>query len=265
MEWQQPETVSSKPTMSPATKVLIVGIQRAATWVSRHWLLFINGFFGLLLFGALLPPTMMNAGLEGPGRALYTVYSFTCHQLPERSFFLYGPEGVTTYPKETLVAAGANPTNPLTLRQYIGSPEMGWKLGFSDRMVTMYGGAFLAGILYWLLSRQGRVKPIPIWLLLLMLAPMALDGTSHMLSEITQLGFRETNTWATPIFGAQSPEFYTGTTVGTLNWNLRFVTGLLFGMGMMLFAYPLIGYGFDDLADEAEHTLARNQARLAQL
>jgi hypothetical protein len=43
------------------------------------------------------------------------------------------------------------------------------------------------------------------------------------------------------------------------------VTGLLFGLGMMLFAYPLIGFGFDDLADEAERSLARNEAKLAGL
>ncbi|HEX8681244.1 MAG TPA: DUF2085 domain-containing protein [Ardenticatenaceae bacterium] len=266
MEWEQPERLSTEPKLSPAAGAFVVGMQRAAAFISRHWLLFINGFFGLLLFGALLAPTLMQAGLQGPGRALYTVYSFTCHQLPERSFFLYGPEGpITTYGQQEVVADGADPTNPLTLRQYIGSEEMGWKLGFSDRMVTMYGGAFLAGIVYWLLSRRGRVKPVPVWLLLLMLIPMSLDGTSHLISEVTGWGFRETNSWAMPLFGARNPEFYTGTTVGTLNWSLRMVTGLLFGLGMMLFAYPLIGFGFDDLADEAERSLARNEAKLAGL
>jgi hypothetical protein len=33
----------------------------------------------------------------------------------------------------------------------------------------------------------------------------------------------------------------------------------------MLFAYPLIGYGFEDLADDAARAVARNKAKLAQL
>ncbi|MBA3531611.1 MAG: DUF2085 domain-containing protein [Ardenticatenales bacterium] len=266
MEWEQQEALNERRPLSPLQRMLIVNVQRAATWAARHWLFIINGFWGLLLFGSLLPPTLMALGLEGPGKVTYAIYSFTCHQLPERSYFLFGPQGVvTTYGKEEVVAAGADDSNLLTLRQYVGSPEMGWKLGFSDRMVSMYGGAFLAGILFWLGSRRGRMKPIPIVLMLLMIAPMALDGTSHMISEISTLGFRESNAWAMPLFGAQSPEFYAGTEFGSLNSILRLVTGLLFGTGMMLFAYPLIGYSFDDLSAEAEETLARNQARMAAM
>lgn len=265
MDWEKYEqsTLEPRPTMSPAMKHFVVGMQRAAAGFARHWLFVINGFFGLLLAGALLTPVLMYLGLDGPGRVMYSVYSFTCHQLPERSYFLFTPDGLlTTYRKEEVVAAGADDSNVLTLRQYVGSPEMGWKAGFSDRMFSMYGGAFLAGLLYWALSRRGRVNPIPIWLAILLVIPMGVDGMSHMISEVTETGFRDTNAWAYPFFAGQPEAFFTGTTTGSLNAILRLVTGLLFGLGTMLFAYPLIAYGFDDLADEAERTLTRNEARL---
>ncbi|MBA2389492.1 MAG: DUF2085 domain-containing protein [Geodermatophilaceae bacterium] len=264
MEWEQLESVPAKPPMSPRARRFIVGVQRGAAALSRHWLFWINGFWALLVVGSLLPPVLMALGMSDEGGVVYAIYSFTCHQLPERSFFLFGPDSIlTTYSQPEVVAAGADPTTLLTLRQYVGSPELGWKLGFSDRMVTMYGGAFLGGVLFWLGSRRRPMQPISIWLLLLLLLPMAVDGTSHLVSEVTNLGFRDSNAWAVPLFGTQPDGFYTGTALGTLNSTLRLVTGLLFGMGMMLFAYPLMAYGFDDLADEAEQTLARNRVRLA--
>lgn len=263
MEWNQQETQAAKPALSPAMRHVVVGMQRASTFFARHWLFFINGFFGLLVAGALLAPALMQVGLSGPARGLYAVYSFTCHQLPERSYFLFTPEGViTTYDEATVVQAGADNRSLLTRRQFIGSPEVGWKTGFSDRMFSMYGGAFLGGLIYWLFSRRRPMTPIPIPLMVLLALPMAIDGTSHLISEVTALGFRDTNAWAMPLFGSQPAGFYTGSAWGSLNSTLRLVTGLLFGIGTMLFAYPLIGYGFNDLATEAEKTLARNEARL---
>jgi uncharacterized membrane protein len=259
MEFEQRER-----KMSPMARSFIVGMQGAVTTLARHWLFFINGFWALLVVGAFVAPVLLAAGMEGPGHVFYTIYSFTCHQLPERSFFLFGSGGLmATYDQAQIVRAGADPSNLLTLRQFVGNPELGWKLGFSDRMVTMYGGAFLGGLIFWLLSRRRRMRPIPVWLLVLMVLPMAIDGTSHLVSEISGLGFRDTNTWAMPIFGAQPGEFYTGTALGTLNSHLRLWTGLLFGIGMMLFAYPLMALGFDDLAEEAQRTLGHNRARIA--
>jgi uncharacterized membrane protein len=269
MEWEQQDSVPAPRQRSPLARGMIIGLQRLASGVARHWLALVNSFWGLLLLGALLAPTFMALGWEGAGRVTYAIYSFTCHQLPERSYFLFAPDtSFQMYEKPALVAAGADATNLLTLRNYVGSPEMGWKAGFSDRMFSMYGGAFLAGIVFWLLSKRGRVNPLPVWLLILLIIPMGLDGGTHFLSEIlfpNGDGFRETNAWAMPFFPGQPMEFFTGTTFGTLNSHLRFITGLLFGMGMMLFAYPLMAYSFDDLAEEAERTLDRNLARVREM
>lgn len=255
---------------SAATRRLIIGIQRVAAFASRHWLAFLNGFWGLLVLGAFLPPLFMEMGWEGAAKAGYTAYSFTCHQLPERSFFLFGNEqAFTMYDKDVLVAAGANPASQLTMRQFVGDTQMGYKLGFSDRMVSMYGGAFLGGLIYAALSRKKPMKPIALWLLILFTLPMALDGTTHFLSDIsisgdpTSLGFRDTNGWARPFFPGQPDSFFTTNHFGSLNSQLRLWSGLLFGVGLMLYAYPLLGESFTPLADEADETLARNQARHA--
>ena len=41
------------------------------------------------------------------------------------------------------------------LRHFLGTPTLGWKLAWSDRMVSFYGGLFLFTLLYGLL--RGRV------------------------------------------------------------------------------------------------------------
>jgi hypothetical protein len=61
-------------------------------WISRHWVLVFGLLFGVYVLAPLLAPTLMAAGLAFPGRVIYFVYSFLCHQLPERSYFLFGPK-----------------------------------------------------------------------------------------------------------------------------------------------------------------------------
>jgi hypothetical protein len=49
----------------------------------------------LFIFNALpfLAPVFMKLGLEGIGRAIYLIYWPLCHQMAQRSFFLFGPAG----------------------------------------------------------------------------------------------------------------------------------------------------------------------------
>jgi uncharacterized membrane protein len=257
---QEPMELNHSPAKSnpsPLARGLIRGLRAVSVFITRRWLWILNGFFALLLAGALVTPLLMRIGWTQPAKVLYTVYSFTCHQLPERSYFLFTPEGVlTTYEKDVVVAAGADPTNVLTMREFVGTPEIGYKAAFSDRMFSMYGGALLGGVLFAWLARRGRfVEPLPVWALVLLATPMAIDGFTHLLSDLPGMafsGFRDVNAWATPLFGAQPENFYTGSTTGTLNAWLRLVTGLLFGVGIALFAYPYLGMGFYDINEEVE-------------
>ena len=85
---------------------------------------------------------------------------------------------------------------------------------------------------------------------------MALDGGSHMLSEITRLGFRESNAWAVWLTGGLlQPTFYAGTTIGTLNWLLRTLTGALFGLAAVWFTFPYLAEGFGAMRKQLEPKL----------
>jgi len=85
----------------------------------------------------------MQIGWSGAGKAVYFVYSFFCHQLPERSFFLFGQK--TMYSLTEIQAAWQDTINPLILRKFIGNADMGWKVAWSDRMISFYTSIWLCG------------------------------------------------------------------------------------------------------------------------
>ena len=71
---------------------LTVFLDNLVLALAKHWLLLINlviGIYGGLPF---LAPTLMALGYTWPAKVIYTVYKPLCHQLPQRSFFLYGPQ-----------------------------------------------------------------------------------------------------------------------------------------------------------------------------
>ena len=59
-------------------------------WISAHWFATFLIVYGLWVWTPFLAPVFMRLGWDGAGRAVYFVYSFFCHQLPERSFFFFG-------------------------------------------------------------------------------------------------------------------------------------------------------------------------------
>jgi uncharacterized membrane protein len=106
-------------------------------------------------------------------------------------------------------------------------------------MVTMYAATFVFGLLF-ALVRQ-RLRPIPVWLFILLLLPMALDGGTHFVSDLSGVGqgFRETNAWLAELTGNRLPaSFYDGDALGSFNSWLRLLTGGLFGLGLVGFLYP---------------------------
>ena len=82
----------------------------------------------------------------------------------------------------------------------------GHQLGLCARNLSIYSSMFL-GSLVFVLSKK-RLPGIPWWLWILMILPMALDGLTQM------FGLREST------------------------WELRLVTGTLFGLGSIWFVLP---------------------------
>jgi uncharacterized membrane protein len=179
----------------------------------------------------------MHIGWNGAGRTLYFIYSFFCHQLPERSYFLFGQK--TMYSLPEIQSAWQNTLNPLVLRQFIGNTTMGWKVAWSDRMISFYGGVWGFAAL-WSPFRR-RIKALPWWGFVLLLLPIALDGGTHMLSDLAGIGqgFRYANQWLAIWTNHVLPaSFYTGDALGSFNSWMRIITGLLAGLGIVWFAFP---------------------------
>lgn len=103
---------------------------------SRKWILVFSLLYGLYVGLPFLAPVFMRWGWEGAGKAVYFVYSFLCHQLPQRSFFMFGDKAM--YSLGEIQSVWQNTINPLVLRKFIGNANRGWKVAWSDRMVSMY-------------------------------------------------------------------------------------------------------------------------------
>jgi uncharacterized membrane protein len=83
----------------------------------------------------------------------------------------------------------------------------------------MYTAIVVAGLLFALLRRRRRPTSLKVagWLLL----PMLLDGGTHLIDDVLGIGFR----------GG-------GDTIGTLNFWLRMLTGVLVGVAALVALYP---------------------------
>jgi uncharacterized membrane protein len=174
---------------------------------------------------------------------VYRAYSFLCHQLPQRSFFLFGPQG--SYSLEQLQEAGVNFDNMLHLRSFVGNAALGYKVAWSDRMVSLYSSIPIAGLV--LQNVRKRIPRLPFWGFAIMALPMVLDGTSHFVSDLAGIGqgFRMANEWLVSLTGGIFPEsFYAGAALGSFNSWMRLITGALFGVGVMWFSFPAFEASF---------------------
>ena len=205
-------------------------IARAANglviWIARHWLALFNTVWGLYVTLPLAAPVLLRAGLDAPARAIYTLYSFTCHQLPDHSYFLFGP---SFWPGDAeLVGAGMSSSSNLFLqRVFVGNDAIGYKVALCQRDMAIYGAVLAAGLLFALL--RGRMGPLSTRWFLVLLIPMALDGGTQL------VGWRESTWW------------------------LRTLTGALFGMAAVWWAYPYVNEAMLDVL-ESESTRSPSPA-----
>ena len=116
------------PTLAPKRS-----IQSLFEWISGHWFAAFVELYGLWVFTPYLAPVFMKLGWDSAGKAVYFIYSFFCHQLPERSFFWFGNKSM--YSLSEIQAAWQNTVDPMALRKFIGNDSMGWKIAWSERMI----------------------------------------------------------------------------------------------------------------------------------
>lgn len=228
-----------------------IRINRGLYSVSRRWLpwfIFVSGIYVILPWVA---PISMKFGLEKPAEAIYFAYSFLCHQLPQRSYFLFGSQ--TTYSLEHIQSVWQNTFNPTILRQFIGDDQLGYKVAWSDRMVSMYTSIPLGAMLWWPLRK--RLRQLPLWGFALFTLPIVIDGGMHMISDLAGIGqgFRDSNLWLAELTKNAFPSnFYIGDALGSFNSWLRIITGLLFGFSLVLYSMPSLHDGFNDISRQIQ-------------
>lgn len=157
--------------------------------MARHWLFLLNTAAALYVGFAFLAPVLMALGAEAAGRFIFDAYAIACHQLPERSYFIFGHQ-----------------------------------VAFCQRDVAIYISVFVAGLVY--ARVRTRLPRLPWRLYALLIAPLAIDGTVQL------LGWREST------------------------WELRTVTGALFGLATVWLLYPYIERTMVDLQAESLEAFA---------
>ncbi|MGD9316262.1 MAG: DUF2085 domain-containing protein [Anaerolineae bacterium] len=207
----KPKSGKSQP-VTGRTRDLVIFADKAIFQLAKHWLALINLIWGLYVGLPLLAPVLMDAGWTLPAKVIYTVYRPACHQRPERSYFFGGPE--TVYSPEELAAAGVD-LDPFA--RDIGNEQVGWKVAFCERDVAIYGAIFVSGLVYGLVRKRLKGWRMRFRYFVPFLIPMAIDGVLQL------FGFYESN------------------------WVFRTITGVIFGVGAVFFAYPYLEEGFADV------------------
>jgi len=176
---------------------------------AKHWLFATNALVAASVGLPVLAPALMARGHERAGRAIYTLFGPFCHQLPERSFFLFGRQPVYSLQElEQLIG----PEVPL---RYIGNPALGFKMALCQRDMALYLAMLVFGLAFRLI--RGRLRPLPLRLFVLLAVPITLDGLGQLLAL-----------WES-------------------TWWSRVLSGALFGVACAWLVYPYIESGMRDV------------------
>jgi uncharacterized membrane protein len=261
-------TETKKKPVTGWQRSVVIGIDRIIYSISKHWLAFFNVLAGIYVGLPLLAPALMNAGATGPARIIYTVYSPMCHQMIQRSFFLFGDQPV--YPREIAgteytpieayirdipefegISADNWPSFFAAARAYLGNDEMGYKTALCQRDMGIYGAILAGGLLYAVLRRRYNIKPLPVMLFIILgMGPIGLDGFSQLFSY-----------WFTPTDGSAATGIL-GTLANLLPVRespplLRTFTGIWFGLTLVWLAYPNVEAGMKDSVNNLGEKLRR--------
>ena len=140
-------------------------------FLTEQWATIITAFLGIIVAVAVSIPFLSYFGLDSIAKPLFYSLHYVCAQIPSHSFYIFGHQ-----------------------------------LGLCARNLSIYSSMFIMSLIFPLSKK--RLPGIPWWLWILMILPMAWDGTTQM------FGLREST------------------------WVLRVITGTLFGVGSVWFALP---------------------------
>jgi len=186
-------------------------------WVAAHWLLMANVAIALYVGVPVLAPVLAHSGYERAANMIHLIFKPLCHQLPERSFFLYGRQIAYSYQELSQMLGGLVPS------RYQGGQGVGFKVAVCQRCVAIYLTMLVAGLSFaW---ARGRLKALSVKQFVATVLPIAIDG-------LGQLSGLWTSTW----------------------WS-RVLTGGLFGLGCFWLTYPHLERGMSEVRQESREAL----------
>lgn len=166
--------------ISPAAKQAFErAIQMLGEFLLQYWAHIITVVLGSILVIAVAIPFLSYFGMDVIAKPLFFSLHFICAQIPSHSFYI-----------------------------------LGHQLGLCQRNLSIYGSMFLGSLIFVLSKR--RLPGLPWWLWILLMLPMAWDGTTQM------FGWREST------------------------MELRVLTGTIFGLANIWFVLPLIQKTLDE-------------------
>lgn len=148
-------------------------MQRIGDFLMEQWANIITIFLGLLVLVAFSIPFLSYFGMDVIAKPLFFSLHYVCAQIPSHSFYI-----------------------------------LGHQLGMCARNFSIYASMFVGSLIFSLSKK--RLPGIPWWVWVLLILPMAWDGTTQM------FGLREST------------------------WELRVLTGILFGFGSVWFVLPFM-------------------------
>ena len=148
-------------------------LESLGDFLMEYWAHIVTIVLGSIVLCAISVPFLSYLGLDNIAKPIFFALHYVCAQIPAHSFYVFGHQ-----------------------------------LGLCERNFSIYTSMFIGSLIFVLTKK--RLRGIPWWLWILMILPMALDGTTQM------FGWRESD------------------------WILRVVTGTLFGVGNIWFALPMM-------------------------
>lgn len=220
----------------------VTGSDRLSLWISKNYIHVFNVLMFVYLGLPFLAPVLLKNGIDTPANLIYRFYSIMCHQLPFRSWFLFGEQAY--YPRALAGVPGAitweqisgkTTVDVFQDRLFVGNPLVGYKVALCERDVAMYAAMLIFGLVFAASGKRIRSIPWYLWVLI-GLGPIGIDGFSQLPDLIAGLP-----SWL-PL--RESTPF------------LRTVTGGLFGVMTTWYLYPLIEETMKETRNLITHKLA---------
>lgn len=114
--------------VSPSNAKKRLFLVRATYFFVRHWLILFLALFGIYNILPFAAPVAMHLGWSPIGSVIYDLYAAQCHQMAQRSFFLFGAQSMYNLDELPLGLSDKSLSDMLILRGFRSDDVFGWKV-----------------------------------------------------------------------------------------------------------------------------------------